>query len=157
MWLLRGDVAHCWRWAVIGVIRCCTWWMMSWWNCEVMEWSVLVRVGHPFLIPQIRSHRMRTKPRAHMAIAYSCVILVTECTLKWCLWVAQVQSRTCLHLNLPIFCIFWICTKAMAIFIIRHFLLNFKEAMYIWSRAKCYENIEQIFGYCGATLAEDIV
>jgi len=28
------------------------------------------------LIPWIRSHRMRTKPRAHTAIVDSCVILV---------------------------------------------------------------------------------
>ena len=40
------------------------------------ERSVLVRVGHLFLIPWIRSHRMRRKPRAHMAIAYAHVILV---------------------------------------------------------------------------------
>jgi len=39
----------------------------------------LVRVSHPFLILQIRSHRMRTKPRAHMAVAYSHVILVNFC------------------------------------------------------------------------------
>jgi len=44
-----------------------------------MEWSVLVRVtSHPFMIPQIRSHRMRTKPRAHTVIINSCVILVNE-------------------------------------------------------------------------------
>jgi len=50
--------------------------MMSLCNCEVKERSVLVRVGHLFLIPQIRSHRMRAKPRAHTAIINSCVILV---------------------------------------------------------------------------------
>ncbi len=50
--------------------------MMSLHDCEVRERSVLVRVSHLFLILQIRSHRMRTKPRAHTAIIYSCVILV---------------------------------------------------------------------------------
>ena len=34
-------------------------------KCEVREWSVMVRVKHPFLVPQISSHRMRTKPREH--------------------------------------------------------------------------------------------
>jgi len=52
--------------------------MMSLCDCEVKEWSVLVRVGCPFLIPRIRSHRMRTKPRAHTAIIHSCVILVSH-------------------------------------------------------------------------------
>jgi len=47
-----------------------------------MEWSVLVRVGHPFLIPQTRPHRMRTKPRAHTAIINSCVILVSHSNIK---------------------------------------------------------------------------
>jgi len=52
--------------------------MMSLCECEVKERSVLVRVSHPFLIPRIRSHRMRTKPRAHTAIVHSCVILVNQ-------------------------------------------------------------------------------
>ncbi len=50
--------------------------MMSLCKCEVKERSVLVRVGHLFLILWIRSHRMRTKPRAHTATINSCVILV---------------------------------------------------------------------------------
>jgi len=52
--------------------------MMSLCDHEVRGRSVLVRVGHQFLIPWIRSHRMRTKSRAYMAITYSCVILVTS-------------------------------------------------------------------------------
>ena len=32
---------------------------------EVREWSVMVRVKHPFLVLQISSHRMRTKLRVH--------------------------------------------------------------------------------------------
>ena len=49
---------------------------------EVMRQSVLVRVGGLFLIPWMRSHRMRTKPRAHTAIVHSCVILVTKHNVK---------------------------------------------------------------------------
>ncbi len=50
--------------------------MMSLSKCEVKERSGLVRVHGLFLFPQIGSHRMRTKSRAHTAIIDSCVILV---------------------------------------------------------------------------------
>jgi len=56
--------------------------MISLCDCEVRGWSALVRVGCPFLVPQIRSHRMRTKLRAHTAIIHSCVILVTYLTIS---------------------------------------------------------------------------
>ncbi len=51
--------------------------MMSLIDCEVKEQSGLVRVHGLFLVLWIRSHRMRTKPRAHIMIVNSCVILVT--------------------------------------------------------------------------------
>jgi len=47
-----------------------------WAKCEVNDWSGLVRGHSPFLLPQIRSRRMRTKPRAHTAIIIFRVILV---------------------------------------------------------------------------------
>jgi len=55
--------------------------MMSLSDCEVKKWSGLVRVHGPFLVPWVRPHRMRTKPRAHTAIVHSCVILVITATL----------------------------------------------------------------------------
>jgi len=73
MWLdLVEDVSRHW------VNETSYLWMMSWWNCEVLEESVLVRVDCPSLIPRIRSRRMRTKPRAHMACAHSRVNLVNQ-------------------------------------------------------------------------------
>jgi len=47
-------------------------------ECEVKERSGLVRGHGLFLFPWIRSHRMRTKPRAHTAFVISCVILVNN-------------------------------------------------------------------------------
>jgi len=57
------------EWAVIGDARGWAWRVMSLeWNVRWEERSCLVRVHGPFLIPRIRSHRMRTKPRAHTVI-----------------------------------------------------------------------------------------
>jgi len=79
MWSLRDDMAqYCVKvWTIIGWIKHCIWVNDVMVKCEVSEWSVLVRVECPFLVLQIGSHRMRTKPRAHVVIAYSCVILVS--------------------------------------------------------------------------------
>jgi len=60
--------------------------VMSLCECEVEEESVLVRVGCLFLIPLKRSHKMRTKPRAHMAIAYSHMILVKRLVVLYRGW-----------------------------------------------------------------------
>jgi len=53
----------------------------------------------PFLILQIRSHRMRTKPRAHVVIAYSCVILVSSSLgNSFCTW--HLSGGSLLGINL---------------------------------------------------------
>jgi len=81
--------------------------MMSWWNREVLEESVLVRVDCPSLIPRIRSRRMRTKPGAHTACAHSRVILVIATSCWWCFcnWYMIIITASLVKPNTAIFCV----------------------------------------------------